>query len=139
MPDVDESKGFNNQTKSSLEHLVKYAGKYWFNVSKNEQNVISRLKKLLGSNYDYYMMLNDTQSPIDLEQVNGYKFVIVDGWYPHNTSKQCVILFDILNNEIHVGVSDEVTVGKEPETHFFHEGHPNIVQYSLLWKKYLCF
>jgi hypothetical protein len=122
---------------SSLEHLLRYVGQMWFNVSTSEPEITARLRKLLGADYEYYMMLCGTQTPIELEQVNGYKFLVINGWKTHDTSRQCVILCDIVNDEIHVGVSDEVTLGSEPKKNFFHEGHPEVVQYSKLWKEHL--
>ena len=78
-------------------------------------------------------MLNLVQTPIRYEEINGYKFLIVEGHMLHDSGRIGVILFDLTNNQIHVGILE----GHEDQYKYFHEGNPTIVQISRLWKEAL--
>ncbi|MCX6717411.1 MAG: hypothetical protein NTU76_01915 [Candidatus Taylorbacteria bacterium] len=125
--------GISEEKTSDLTHIIKYIGKYWFDVDENETYINERIRQLLGSQYSYFEMLNLVQTPIRYEEINGYKFLIVDGHMLHDSVRIGVILFDLTNNQIHVGILE----GHEDEYKYFHEGNPTIVQISRLWKEAL--
>jgi uncharacterized protein (TIGR02145 family) len=128
---INEKQLWQNIENGDLSQLINYIGKYWFDVSKFENKTINRIKKMLGSEYEYFQMVNMTQTPILHKGSDGNNFIFVKGWYPHNTSRIGVILFDLTNNQIHIGINDD------GERSFFHEGNPIIVNRSRLWKENL--
>jgi hypothetical protein len=109
-----------------LSYLLEYSGKYEFESKLFDNEPLkSRLKKILGSTYDYFMGCCDVQSPINIE--NG--IVFIEGCQAHNCPGVFYVVYiDINSDQIFVGLYDEGTVN------LYREGNTTYPNWLLNWK-----
>ncbi len=88
-----------------LSYLLKYSSKYEFESKLFDNEPLkSRLKKILGSTYDYFMGCCDVQTPIKIEN----EIVFIEGCQAHNCpGVYYVVYIDVKTDEIFVGLFDE--------------------------------
>ncbi|GIK21412.1 MAG: hypothetical protein BroJett005_08260 [Ignavibacteriota bacterium] len=117
-----------NQKNSEppLSYLLKYSGKYEFETKLFDNEPLkSRLKKTLGSDYDYFVGCCNVQSPIKIES----EIVFIEGCQAHNCPGVFYVVYiDINSDKIFAGLYDEGKVS------IYSESNANFPKWLLNWK-----
>lgn len=75
-----------------LSYLLKYSSKYEFESKLFDNEPLkSRLKKILGSTYDYFMGCCDVQTPIKIEN----EIVFIEGCQAHNCPGVYYVVYSV--------------------------------------------
>ena len=95
------SEGSNAEPANDNQRLAKYVGRYPSDLFRGVPSLKARLRKLLGTRYQFFFNRLQTEMPIE----NDGGVLIVQGCMAHQCTIEVAILaIDLANDKLHVAI-----------------------------------
>src|SRR5260370_10817571 len=98
---IDIVSGSNAEPANDNQRLARYVGRYPSDLFRGVPSLKARLRKLLGTRYQFFFDRLQTEMPIE----NGGGVLIVQGCMAHQCTIEVAILaIDLANDKLHVAI-----------------------------------